>query len=97
MQHTYKIMKGANDIVWVTVNPLMTDIKQAMEDLVKIDISTLTEQDTKIFNLKILGLKTVYEFLGAIVQEQTLADLRTQYQATINLNTTDQQKIGILH
>ena len=69
-------MRGSDDQLWVTVRPLMNDIQQAMADLAEMDISTLNKEDTYIFNMKILGLKTVYEFIGALETEQFLKDKR---------------------
>jgi hypothetical protein len=47
----------------------------------------LTQEDKEIFNLKILGLKTIHEFLGALVQEQTLKDAAHELKGTVNIQT----------
>ena len=76
MQTSYRLMRGSDDQLWVTIKPLMNDIQQALADLAEMDISTLNKEDTYIFNMKILGLKTVYEFIGALETEQFLKEKR---------------------
>jgi hypothetical protein len=94
MKTNYKLVKAEDGIVWCTLQPLMGDIQQSIEDLAEMDTSELSEQNQQIFDLKILGLKTVYEFLGALIQEQQLSDLRNA-TGNITLNTQE-QSIGRL-
>jgi len=74
MNYTYKLMRQTDGTLLVTIQPLMNDIQKSIDGLMDIDISTLSSEDKQIFDLKILGLKTVYEFLGSLVQEQLLRD-----------------------
>ena len=73
MKTTYKLMKGSDEQLWVTIKPLMNDLQAAINQLNDLDITALVDlQEQKIFELKLLGLKTVYEFLGALETEQYL-------------------------
>lgn len=74
LEYSYKLITDENGELLVTVKPLMNDIENSIKQMMEIDIDQLKEEDQQIFNLKILGLKTVHEFLGALVQEQTLKE-----------------------
>ena len=68
--------------------------------MMDIPIDTLTQEDKEIFNLKILGLKTIHEFLGALVQEQTLKDAARELNGTVNIQTNqllDEVTVHTLH
>jgi hypothetical protein len=85
--YTYKLMKGADNELYVTVKPLMNDIQNSMEKMLEIDTTELSKENKQLFDLKLLGLKTVYEFLGALVTEQTLKDKAVELRGDIPLNT----------
>ena len=87
IQYTYKLSKDNNGELLVTVKPLMNDIEKSIHKMVEIPIDTLSDKDKEIFNLKILGLKTIHEFLGALVQEQTLKDAASELKGTVNIQT----------
>ena len=88
ISYTYKLIKGADDNLYVSVQPLMKDIQLSIEKMMDIDISNLSKENQHIFDMKILGLKTVYEFLGAFVTEQDLKDKAEQVNGTIPLSVT---------
>jgi len=87
IEYTYKLFKGSDNHTYVSVGPLMQDIKLSMEKMSDIDVSNLNDDNKKIFDLKLLGLKTVYEFLGALEQEQFLKDKAQEINGNIPLNT----------
>lgn len=87
MEYTYKLFKGSDDQVYVSVGLLMQDIDKSIEQMMDIDVTSLDTTDKQIFDLKILGLKTVYEFLGALQTEQYLKDKRQELNGTVPLNT----------
>lgn len=74
LEYNYKLFKGSDDQVYVSVGLLMDDIKKSIEQMMNIDVSELDDDNKQIFDLKILGLKTVYEFMGALQTEQWLKD-----------------------
>ena len=87
IEYTYRLAKDQDGELLVTVKPLMNDIEKSIHKMMDIPIESLTEQDKEIFNLKILGLKTIHEFLGALVQEQTLKDAAHELKGTVNIQT----------
>ena len=87
IEYTYRLAKDQDGELLVTVKPLMNDIEKSIHKMMDIPIESLTTEDKEIFNLKILGLKTIYEFLGALVQEQTLKDAAHELKGTVNIQT----------
>jgi len=86
LEYKYKLFKGSDDQVYVSVGLLMGDIKNSIEHMMDIDIDELDNDNKKIFELKILGLKTVYEFMGALQTEQWLKDKREELNGIVPLN-----------
>lgn len=87
IEYTYKLIKGADGYLYVSVQPLMKDIQISAEKMVEMDTSNLSPENKEIFELKLLGLKTVYEFLGALVTEQLLKDKAHELKGNVPLNT----------
>lgn len=85
LEYTYKLIKDQNGELLVTVKPLISDIEKSIETMMNIDINQLSDDDKQIFDLKILGLRTVHQFLGALVQEQTLKDLGQELKGRVNI------------
>jgi hypothetical protein len=74
----YNIQTGPDGTYWVTLQPLMSDIQESVSKLEEINIDELTNSDKELLNLKILGLHTVYQFLGSLVTEQSLKEKRVE-------------------
>lgn len=89
MNYTYKLIRQTDGTLLVTVQPLMQDIENSIKQMMEIDVSALSKDDRQVFDLKILGLKTVYEFLGSLVQEQVLKDASAELKGTVTLDTGD--------
>ena len=87
IEYTYKLFRGADNNLYVSVGPLMGDIKKSIETMVDMDITKLSDENKQIFDLKILGLRTIYEFLGALEQEQYLKDKSQELKGNLPLNT----------
>lgn len=67
----------------------MKDISNSVDKMAEIDISNLSIENKQIFDLKLLGLKTVYEFLGALCTEQTLREANAKLKGNIPLNISE--------
>lgn len=76
MQKTYQLVEGPDKVLWVSVQPLMEDIKIAIDEVLKLDVSRATEAQRGIVDFKLMGLRSIHEFLGALVTEQQLAVAR---------------------
>lgn len=69
----YVTQKGPDGITWVSLEPLMNDLKESVKTLMELD---LPEQEEDNRNQKIMGLTATYEILGALVQEANLKEAR---------------------
>jgi hypothetical protein len=86
INYTYKLMKGSDGYLYVSIQPLMKDIANSIAALQKMDVKDLNEEDYLIYELKIKGLVTIYEFLGGFITEQQLKDKQTEIKGNITLN-----------
>jgi hypothetical protein len=92
LEYSYKLIKGGDGYLYVSIQPLMKDVAKSMAKMQEIDTSGMNEETQRIFELKLLGLMTVYEFLGAFVTEQQLKDKAEEIKGTVNLNVDDGYK-----
>jgi hypothetical protein len=91
MEFEYHVETGPDGIRWVSVEPLLNDIVKSIDALMKIDLESLDDNGKEILNLKILGLKTVHEFLGSIITADNLKKMKT------NMSNNDGQEKEKLH
>ncbi len=75
--------------MYVSIQPLMKDVAESVRQMQEMDVSHLSDENQRIFDLKMLGLTTVYEFLGAFVTEQMLKDKAAEIKGTVPLNVKD--------
>ena len=78
MKNSYTLERRSDKNVWVNIEPLMADIQVNYNNLHDLDTSGFTEQDNELMQLKILGLRAIYEFLGALKMEQVLKERREE-------------------
>lgn len=74
----YRLEKGPDGTVWVSIQPLQFDINKSLEHLVSIDTSSMSEQEKDIMEFNILGMKAIYTFLGALLEEQKQKEHRDE-------------------
>lgn len=103
IEYTYKLYRDDNQLV-VTVDPLVNDIEKSIAGMMDMNIDELSLENQHIFEMKILGLRTIHQFLGALQQEQYLkeykAGLTTELKGQINVDTNqviDSITKGALH
>jgi len=70
---SYVVTKGPDGVSWVSVEPLMKDLKESIITLMDMQLP-LEEEEGR--NQKLLGLKATFEILGAIMQEANLKEAR---------------------
>ena len=78
----YVLQNGPDGITWCSLQPLMEDINENISKLMEIDITDLSADNKHIFEMKILGLRTVHQFIGSLVQEKDLELLREKHHNT---------------
>lgn len=72
MKNNYKLKKDKNNITWVSIDPLITDLQTHKEMMYKIKDSNqyLSQQEKQTLELRILGLESIEEFMQALIKEQ---------------------------
>jgi len=83
--------RAEDNIVWVTIQPLMTDVKQALRNAKDIDTSKMSVDEKRGVDFTILSMEAVYNFLGSLLTEQNLKEIALEEQ---NKNTNTD---GTLH
>jgi hypothetical protein len=71
----YKMVRAEDNIVWVTLQPLMTDVKQALENAKNIDVSAMDVDEKRGVDFTILSMEAVYNFLGSLMTEQNINEM----------------------
>jgi hypothetical protein len=104
IEYTYKLYRDDNEELVVTVDPLVKDIEVSLEKMMSMNVDDLSDDNKHIFEMKILGLRTIHQFLGALQQENYLkeykAGLTTELKGKVNIDTNqviDSITKGALH
>ena len=104
IEYTYKLYRDDDEELVVTVDPLVKDIEISLEKMMSMNVDDLSDDNKHIFEMKILGLRTIHQFLGALQQEQYLKEykqgLTTELKGQINVDTNqviDSITKGVLH
>ena len=81
LEYKYHVETGPDGIRWVSIEPLMEDIVNSIDGLMKLPVEEFDKLDDDgkhIIEMKILGLRTVHEFLGSIITADNLKKMKTQ-------------------
>ena len=76
IQYSYKLYRDTDKELVVTVDPLVKDIEISLEKMMDIDTTELSDDNKHLFEMKILGLRTIHQFLGALQQENYLKEYK---------------------
>ena len=86
MKNTYKLERRTDGHIWVNIQPLMDDIQKNYDSLMNMDTTDFSKEDTDIFELKILGMHSIYQFLGALAMEHRLKEEALKQMAIDDIN-----------
>jgi hypothetical protein len=75
----------------------MADIQKHFDNLHDMDTSNFTDQDRELLQLKIVGLRAVYEFMGALKLEHELKELRDQQEIQRQIDEGTKLMKQVLH
>jgi hypothetical protein len=93
IEYTYKLYRDDDEQLVVTVDPLVKDIEASIEAMMNMNVDDLSDENKHIFEMKILGLRTIHQFLGALQQEQYLKEykqgLTTELKGQINIDVNE--------
>lgn len=67
--------RGPCGTIWVTLQPLIHEVKAILEQSKTIDTTGLDQQDIKGVNFTILSLEAVYNFLKSLQAEQEVKEM----------------------
>jgi hypothetical protein len=92
IEYTYKLYRDNEQLV-VTVDPLVKDIEISIEKMMNMDIEELSDDNKHLFEMKILGLRTIHQFLGALQQENYLKEYKSgitsELKGKINIDVNE--------
>ena len=92
IEYTYKLYRDSDQLV-VTVDPLVKDIEVSLEKMMSMNVDELSDETKNLFEMKILGLRTIHQFLGALQQEQYLkeykAGITTELKGKVNIDVNE--------
>jgi hypothetical protein len=104
IEYTYKLYRDDDEQLVVTVDPLVKDIETSIAAMMNMNVDDLSDENKQIFEMKILGLRTIHQFLGALQQEQYLKEykqgLTTELKGQVTIDTgqvIDSITKGALH
>jgi hypothetical protein len=80
----YKIQTGPDGVAWVTIQPLIEDCREILDNAIGIDTDTMTEAEKMGHNAAIVSIKSVLEFLNSLMLEHNLNNVKEEN----NENTT---------
>ena len=92
IEYTYKLYRDNEQLV-VTVDPLIKDIEISIQRMMDMNVDELSDDNKYAFEMKILGLRTIHQFLGALQQENYLkeykAGLTDELKGKINIDVNE--------
>ena len=72
---------------------LVKDIEVSIQKMMDMDVEELSDDNKHLFEMKILGLRTIHQFLGALQQENYLkeykAGLTTELKGQVNIDVNE--------
>jgi hypothetical protein len=93
IEYSYKLYRDNEEQLVVTVDPLVKDIEVSIQRMMDMNIDELSDENKQIIEMKILGLRTIHQFLGALQQENYLkeykAGLTTELKGTVNIDVNE--------
>jgi len=71
----YKMVRAEDGIVWVTLQPLLSDVKQALENAKNIDVSAMDKQEKQGVDFTILAMESVHNFITSLLTEHGVREM----------------------
>lgn len=71
----YKMVTAEDGIVWVTLQPLLTDVKSALENAKNIDTDNMDDDEKRGVNFTILAMESVHNFITSLLTEHGIREM----------------------
>jgi hypothetical protein len=69
------MVRAEDGIVWVTLQPLLSDVKSALENAKNIDTSKMLEGEKRGVDFTILAMESVHNFISSLLTEHNVTEL----------------------
>ena len=74
----YEMQRGPCGTIWVTLQPLIHETKQILENAKTIKTTGMDQDEIKGIDFTILSLESVYNFLKSLQAEQEVKEMIAQ-------------------
>ncbi len=71
----YKMVTAEDGIVWVTLQPLLTDVKSALDNAKHIDTTKMDPDEKRGVNFTILAMESVHNFITSLLTEHGIREM----------------------
>jgi hypothetical protein len=72
------MVRAEDGVVWVTLQPLLSDVKNALENAKNIDTNNMDTDEKKGVNFTILAMESVHNFITSLLTEHSVRELVEQ-------------------
>ena len=79
----YKMIRADDGIVWVTLQPLLTDVKQALDNAKNIKVELMTEEEKRGVDFTILAMESVHNFITSLLTEHNIQEMVANATPTV--------------
>lgn len=80
------MVKAEDGIVWVSLQPLMNDVKAALDNAKNIDTSKMTTDEVRGIDFTILAMESVYNFIGSLLTEHNVKEMVDTHEQKLKEN-----------
>lgn len=71
----YKMVRAEDGIVWVTLQPLLTDVKHALDNAKNIDVASMNDDEKRGVDFTILAMESVHNFITSLLTEHNVQEM----------------------
>lgn len=71
----YKMVRAEDGIVWVTLQPLLSDVKSALENAKNIDTTNMDTDEKRGVDFTILAMESVHNFITSLLTEHSVREI----------------------
>ena len=84
MNKNYMMHTADDGITWVTIQPLMIQTMQHLEEAKAIDVSELNDDERRGVDFTVLSMEAVVNFLRSLLAEHELANHSEETKEAVN-------------
>lgn len=71
----YKMVRAEDGIVWVTLQPLLIDVKSALENAKNIKTDGMDPDEKRGIDFTILAMESVHNFITSLLTEHSVREM----------------------